>query len=99
MSETDAPSRSTCFTFEFMNTVQRVPKSHGDGARQAARQRPRPYYPGIGRTCDERAAAGRAGSFTSMRVIAPLSANMAFMSCPPISRTNETCCSMFLAAI
>ena len=29
ISATDAPSLSTCFTFEFMKTVQRVPRSQG----------------------------------------------------------------------
>ena len=29
MSLMVAPSRSTCFTLEFMKTVHRVPKSHG----------------------------------------------------------------------
>ena len=36
MSLTVAPSRNACFTFEFMNTVQRVPRSHGEAARHAA---------------------------------------------------------------
>ena len=29
ISATEAPSLSTCFTFEFMKTVQRVPRSQG----------------------------------------------------------------------
>ena len=36
MSATVAPSRRVCFTFEFMNTVQRVPKSQGFWAMQAS---------------------------------------------------------------
>ena len=83
-----------------MNTVQRVPKSHGDGARQAARAKaPTVLSRDWANVLMNEPQPDEQASFTSMRVIAPLSANMAFMSCPPISRTNETCCSMFLAAI
>ena len=36
MSSISAPSRSTCFTLEFMNTVHLVPRSQGALLRQAA---------------------------------------------------------------
>ena len=36
MSDTVAPSRIACLTFEFINTVQRVPKSYGWTPRQAS---------------------------------------------------------------
>ena len=37
ISPTSAPSRRACLTREFMKTVQRVPRSHGASALQAAR--------------------------------------------------------------
>ena len=36
ISDVSAPSRSACFTCEFINTVQREPKSQGFGAVQAS---------------------------------------------------------------
>ena len=92
MSGTAAPSCIACFTFEFMNTVQRVPKSYGCVARQASL--PNLLHritPATGPKCfEERAATGRTG-FIDFNAVdnAPLT-NIAFMSCPPISRMNDT---------
>lgn len=74
MSATDAPSRSTCFTFEFMNTVQRVPRSHGEEARQAARAKsPTVQFRDWANVLMNEPQPDEQASFTSMRVIAPLS--------------------------
>ena len=40
MSWTDAPSFWACLTLEFMNTVQRVPRSTGSLAKSASAAKP-----------------------------------------------------------
>ena len=91
MSSTVAPSRKACFTFEFMNTVHRVPKSQGALARQASWANCSAVYP------NERAKVSRnaphpdeQASLSSIRYKAPPLTNIAFMSCPPMSRMNDT---------
>jgi hypothetical protein len=45
MSAVVAFSRSDCFTLEFINTVHRVPKSHGRSAVQASAANSGAEYP------------------------------------------------------
>ena len=45
MSRTSAPSFCACFTEEFMNTVQRVPRSTGDSDSMAMRAKERTSVP------------------------------------------------------
>ena len=100
ISSRQAPSRRTCFTLEFINTVQRVPRSHGVFDRQAAPANSDAEYP------SDRAKVSmkdphpdEQASFISILSMTPSLTNMAFISCPPISRMNETSLSILLAAL
>ena len=89
MSSGFLPFRCSVTMLLFMKTVQRLPRTAGSSERKAAeaisvtgifkveakfsRKEPQP---------EEHA------SFTRMFVMIPWSSQMAFMSCPPISRRN-----------
>ena len=74
-----------------MNTVQRVPRSQGCLAMQAMRANSSTGC------CNMRAKVSmnepqpdEQASLISMRLMEPFSMKIAFMSCPPMSSTNDT---------
>ena len=91
MSSNVAPSRSTCLTFEFMNTVHLVPRSQGDCERHAALAKSSAEYPrDMANVSMNDPQPEEQASFISILSITPLWTKMAFMSCPPMSRMKDT---------
>ena len=81
MSAIDAPSRNTCLTFEFMKTVQRVPRSHGNSAVQASAANSDTLYPRLlAKVSMKDPHPDEQASLISMRVSTPRSTKMALMS-------------------
>lgn len=79
------------FNFEFIKTVQRVPKSQGCKAIQAERAKSDTLYFNVrAKVSMNEPHPDEQASFSSMRVIAPCLTKIAFMSCPPMSRMKET---------
>ena len=73
MSLTVAPSRKACLTFEFMNTVQRVPRSHGAAARQASEAKSPTEKPRVlANVSMNEPQPEEQASFISMRSITPV---------------------------
>ena len=99
MSSTVAPSRSTCFTFEFMNTVHLVPRSHGADARHAASENSETVYPKpFAKVSMNEPHPEEQASLISIRSMTPPLTKIAFMSCPPMSRMKVTSASKWRAA-
>ena len=100
ISPTEAPSRSTCLTLEFMNTVHRVPRSQGLSAKQASRANSETSCPNVREKVSiKEPQPDEHASLSSMRVSMPLSTNIAFISCPPMSRIKDTRSFSWRAAI
>ena len=100
MSPIVAPFLNACLTFEFMNTVQRVPRSQGCAARQAIAAKSCTVTPSdLANVSMNEPQPEEQASFISMRLTTPPSTNMAFMSCPPMSRMNDTSSAKCLAAV
>ena len=81
------PFRCSVTMLLFMNTVQRLPRTAGFSAAKASFAM---FSTGM---CKDAAKFSRKepqpeeqASFTTMLVMMPLSSQMAFMSCPPMSR-------------
>ena len=91
MSATDAPSRNTCLTLEFINTVQRVPRSQGACDVHASWAKSVTLYPILlANVWMNVPHPELQASLSSMRTTVPFSTKIAFMSCPPISRIKLT---------
>ena len=91
MSGTPAPSRRHCLTLEFMNTVQRVPKSQGASEKHAMRANSATgCFSDAANASTNEPQPDEHASLISSRLIAWFSTKIAFMSCPPMSRMNET---------
>ena len=91
MSPTVAPSFCACFTREFMNTVQRLPKSTGFSAwiavlanSETSRFRP------VAKLSMKLPQPDEHASFSMIWSITPSFTRRHFMSWPPISRMNST---------
>ena len=91
MSATEAPSLRTCFTLEFIKTVQRVPRSQGALDWQASLAKSPTEYPMLlAKVCMKVPQPEEHASLSSILTTAPFSTKIAFMSCPPISRMKLT---------
>ena len=100
ISGTDAPSFCACFTFEFIKTVQREPKSTGALDFVAS------FANSFALILTERAKVSRKdphpaeqASFNKIDSITPSLIFMDFISCPPISKIKSTSGSKYLAAV
>ena len=81
MSLAVAPSRKTCFTFEFMKTVHRVPKSHGAFDSQALAAKSAAEYPReLAKVSINEPHPDEQASLISIRSMTPLLIKIAFMS-------------------
>src|SRR3989304_4048506 len=95
----EAPSRKDCFTFEFMNTVQRVQRSQGDSPLVASFANSAAVYP-IERANDSMKEP-HPEEQASLIFISWMKASftkMAFISCPPMSMMKLTSLSNAFAA-
>ena len=91
MSRTSAPSFWACFTEEFMNTVQRVPRSTGLVEAMAARAKARTSVPIVwAKVCRNDPHPDEHASLTEMESTAWSRMRRYFMSCPPMSMTEAT---------
>ena len=99
MSSGVLPFFCSVTTLEFMNTVQRLPSTAGFCARNAAEAISRTSIPNdFAKLPKNDPHPDEHASLTRMSVTTPSSTQMAFMSCPPISRMNDTSGAYFAAA-
>ena len=91
MSPTVAPSFCACFTREFMNTVQRLPRSTGPRAAIASAAKARTSMSmDTAKLSIKLPHPLEHASFSMMCSITPSRTRRHFMSCPPMSRMNST---------
>ena len=91
MSPTVAPSFWACFTREFMNTVQRLPRSTGLSAPMAALANSWTVRPmESAKLSMKLPQPDEHASLSMMCSMTPLRTRRHFMSWPPMSRMNST---------
>ena len=91
MSPTVAPSFWACFTREFMNTVQRLPRSTGFRAPMASWAKARTSMSmDTAKLSMKEPQPEEHASFSMMCSMTPSRTRRHFMSWPPISRMNWT---------
>ena len=91
MSGTEAPSFWACLTEEFMNTVQRLPRSTGFSAASPSRPNSRTSVPMVSaKVCRNEPQPDEQASLTEIESTAPLRIFRYFMSWPPMSMTLVT---------
>ena len=89
MSSGVRPLRCSLTMELFMNTVQRLPRAAGRFERNAASAMPSAGMPSDSAKFSRNDPQPlEHASFTTMSTITPSSSRMAFMSWPPMSRTN-----------
>ena len=91
MSAGVAPSFCACFTREFMNTVQRLPRSTGASAVMAAAAKSEmDIFRLPAKASRKEPQPAEQASFNMMCSITPSFTRMHFMSWPPMSRMKST---------
>ena len=91
ISRTSAPSFCTCLTLEFINTVQRVPKSTGRRAVRPRRANSCAVRPRVwAKVSMNEPHPEEQASLSTIESMTPSRTWKLFMSCPPMSSTNET---------
>ena len=88
MSSTAEPSFWACLTLEFMNTVQRDPRSTGRLAKSAVWTKVSRLMPRlVAKVCRKAPQPEEQASLSFTSATAPSSTFMHFMSWPPMSMT------------
>ena len=99
MSATDAPSFCACFTLEFMNTEQRVPRSVGFFAKSASFAKSSTLkFRELANVSMKEPQPEEQASFNWTLSTVPFLMRMHFISWPPISRMQSTSGSKNAAA-
>ena len=100
MSPIFAPSFWACLTLEFMNTVQRVPRSTGDPAYSASFTKSASgMFRDSAKFSIKEPHPAEQASLRLILSMTPLRMRMHLMSWPPMSRMNETRGSKKAAAV
>ena len=95
-----APSFWACFTLEFMNTVQRLPRSTGRSANRPSWANSFTSYPSAwAKVCRKLPQPEEQASFRKMLLMAPSSILKHFMSWPPMSMMKSTLGRKWRAAV
>ena len=100
MFSMDAPSFCACLTEEFINTVQREPRSTGLSANKPFWAKSSMVYPSApAKVCRKLPQPEEQASLRNMLSMTPFLILKHLMSCPPMSMMKSTCGSNLLAAV
>ena len=100
IASTGAPSFCACLTEEFINTVQREPRSTGRSAYSPSAANSATLYPSApAKVCRNEPQPEEQASLRKILSIAPFLTLKHLMSCPPMSMMKSTCGSKRLAAV